>query len=381
MAAIKYIRPVLFSIFIVLGSITTIHAKTSLVSLPQRQHVAVRFGDTSTTLVQEKRILFLKKGMNQIDFSWKNVMIDPESITLTTLSDPDKITILSVSYPPDENTLVWNINSITDLEEEVMISYLLANIDSIITYKVMTDDLEKTIDLKTYLVLRNFSGENYDRVTTHLNENKPFITSISHLETKQVLISQKLKIPIKKIYTWDALKMPHDPGKFISAVGIPTSYEFKYGLLKGKARLFQKDNKDSAIFLGEDMTNYTPAGDKTKLQIGDSLDIVVAQQRLSTTKTGIKQNTKGQEQMYNEIIKDRVIIENLKDRPVTLSIIETIQGQWEPLDISMEYELKDHKTLIFNVELLPKEKKSLDMHYTIFNIFAQKFSQYNQVMQ
>jgi len=87
MAAIKYIKPVCLSILILLGSIIVSQARTSLVSLPPRQDVAIRLGDHGTTLVQEKRILTLKKGINTIDFSWQSVMIDPASITLATLSN------------------------------------------------------------------------------------------------------------------------------------------------------------------------------------------------------------------------------------------------------------------------------------------------------
>lgn len=389
MAAIKYIKPMGLSLLILLGTINACLARTSLVSLPPRQHVAIRLGNNGTTLVQEKRILTFKKGINKIDFSWQNVTIDPSSITLATLLNPDKISILSVSYPPGEAALVWEIHSREDLEETIMISYLLANIDYIVTYRAVTDPSEQTIDLNSFMVLRNFSGENFDKVTASLNSGNHFNTSIRHLETKKILVSQKHKIPIKKVYTWNALKMPHEPEKSKMAVGIPTSYEFINdkdsnlgitALSPGKARLFARDNQGSTIFLGEDMVKFTPVGDKSDLHIGDSRDIVVTQHRLDTKRTNIKRNTKGNIQVYDEIIKDRVTMENLKDSPVTLSLIETIPGQWKPLDISMAYEKKDHKTLVFSVELLPKEKKILNMHYIVLNIFAQKFSPYNRVI-
>ena len=389
MAAIKYIKSVGLSILILLGSLIACQARTSLVSLPPRQHVAIRLGDHGTTLVQEKRILTLKKGINKIDFSWQNVMIDPASITLKTLLYPDKITLLSVGYPPNEAALVWDILTREDLEEEVMISYLLANIDYLITYKVVTDPAEQTIDLKSFLVLRNFSGENFDNVSASLNYGTPVKTGIRHLETKRILVSQNHKIPINKIYTWNALKMPHEPEKSKTAIGIPTNYEFinnknsnlgRTTLSKGKARLFAQDSQDSTIFIGEDMVKFTPVGDKAELHIGDSRDIVITQHRLDTKRTNIKRNTKGKIQVYDEIITDRITMENLKDSPVILSLIETITGQWKPLDISMEYTKKDHKTLIFSVKLLAKEKKTLHMNYKVLNIFTQKFSRYNRVV-
>lgn len=378
MAAIK-IKLSAAVIIIILTSFVAAQARTTLVSLPLRQTVAIRLGDMGKTLIQEKRILTLKKGMNKIDFSWQNVMIDPSSITLATLSNPDKIKILSVSYPPNEAALIWDIESQDSLEEEVMISYLLANIDGMVTYKAVADKKETVIDLNTYLVLRNFSGENFDRITAFTRLGKPFNTTIQHLETKRILVSRERNIPIKKVYTWDALKMPHEPEKERKAVGIPTSYEFVTSLHKGKARLFQEDNQGSSIFLGEDNAKFTPKGEKTTLQIGDSRDIRVTQLRIDTKRTNIKLNTKGKMQVYDELCKDRITMENLKESPVTLSLIQTIPGQWKPVDISMPYTQKDHKILVFNVTLLPKEKKTLNMHYKILNIFAQKFSRYNRV--
>lgn len=388
MTAINHIKLLGWALLVLLGSFTAAQARTSLVSLPARQNVAIRLVNQGTTLVQEKRILMLKKGVNQIDFSWQNVYIDPSSITLETLSNPDKISILSVSFPPGEAALVWDISSLEDLEQDVMISYLLANIDGMVTYKAVADPKEKTIDLQSFLVLRNFSGENFDTATAHTGFGDPFVTHIRNLETKQILVSQIQKVPIKKMYTWDALKMPHEPEKSALSVGIPTSFEFinrkeshlgKTELWSGKTRLFQEDSQGSTIFLGEDTAMFTPVGEKANLHMGDSRDIVVSQYRLETKKTNIKRNAHGIIQVYDELIKDRVIMENLKDSPVILSLIETIPGQWEPVEISAAYLLKDHNTLVFNVELLAKEKKTLNMHYKVLNIFDKKFSQYNEV--
>jgi hypothetical protein len=384
MVKIKHIKSFVLCVMILFGSSLpastgVVWARTSLVSLPLRQTVDLRLGSNGKTLVQEKRVLLIKKGINKIDFSWQNVMIDPSSITIESLSNKEKFNILSVSYPPNESALVWDISSDTDLESEVMISYLLANIDKIVTYKAITGIKEKAIDLKSFLVLRNFSGENFDTVTAHQNFGKSFVTGIRNLETKRILFDEKKDIPIKKRYTWDSSKMPHEPEKTDNA-GIPTSYEFKSALFQGKARIYQNDTQGSTIFLGEDTTKFTQEG-KTSLIIGESRDIVVTQLRIDTKRTNIKRNTKGNIQVYDEIIKDKITIENLKDTPATLSLIETIQGHWEPLDISMEYQREDHKTLIFDIPLLPKEKKTLNMNYQVLNIFAKKFAQYNRMIE
>ncbi|MCM2287014.1 MAG: hypothetical protein NDI81_19725 [Desulfobacula sp.] len=388
MAALKTIKPMMISLVFLFLLAFGLQARTSLVSLPDRQDAAIRLQDREgAALVQEKRRLTLKKGINHIDFSWQNVMIDPSSILLTPLSHPDKIILLSVSYPPAEAALVWEISSPEDLEEEVMISYLLSNIDGIVAYQALAGTKETVLELQTYLVLRNFSGEPFDPVTAHTSLGSPFATRIQNLETKKILVSRNPDIPIKKIYTWDALTMPHEPEKSETGVGIPVSYELinqkasnlgNFALWAGKARLFQQDNQGSTIFLGEDTISFTPMGDKTHLHIGDSRDIVVTKHRLDTAKTNVRRNSDGQVQVYDETIKEEILMENLKDSPVTLSVIETLPGHWEKVEISSPYTLKDHQTLIFNIDLPAGAKKTLTLNYKVLNIFAANFLEFNE---
>ncbi|OGR21903.1 MAG: hypothetical protein A3J85_03235 [Desulfobacula sp. RIFOXYA12_FULL_46_16] len=387
MAALKTIKPMMISLVFLFALAFGLQARTSLVSLPDRQDAAIRLQDREgAALVQEKRRLTLKKGINHIDFSWQNVMIDPSSILLAPLSHPDKIILLSVSYPPAEAALVWEISSPEDLEEEVMISYLLSNIDGIVAYQALADTKETVLELRTYLVLRNFSGEPFNPVTAHTSLGPPFTTPIQNLETKKILVSRNPDIPIKKIYTWDALTMPHEPEKSETGVGIPVSYELtnqkasklgNFALRPGKTRLFQQDNQGSTIFLGEDTTSFTPMGGKTRLHIGDSRDIVVTKHRLDAAKTNVRRNSDGQVQVYDETVKEEILMENLKDGPVTLSIVETLPGHWEKVDISSPYTLKDHQTLIFAIDLPAKAKKTLTLNYKVLNIFAANFSEFN----
>ena len=362
-------------------------ARTSLVALPIRQDTVIKLDSRGTALVQEKRTLLLQKGINNIDFSWQNVMIDPDSIQFTPLQHSDSIVVLSVSYPPGESTLIWNIHSPNDVQEEIMISYLLANVDGMTAYRAIADVQEKTLDLNTYLVLRNFSGEDFSRVAVSLSGSKPHTTGIDHLETKRMLVSQQVDIPIKKTYTWDALTMPHDPQKLKTAVGIPVTYELsntetsnlgRAPLLNGKVRIFQDDRKDSTIFLGEDICTFTPVGDKADLYIGDSRDIVVTRKVMDSKQSNIRRNKKGKIQAYDETYAVQVTAENLKDKPVVLSVIETIDGHWQPESMSMEYQQPDHKTLRFDIRLAANQKRTLQLKYKVLNIFSGTFSRHNR---
>ncbi len=122
-------------------------ARIKLVTLPERGATVIRLDNPRATLIEEERVLTLQKGLNKVDFSWKGVNIDVDSIRLMVLSHPDQVTLLNVSYPPNEAALVWEISSADAWEEKVRISYLLSNIDRLITYKGVADKEETQIGL------------------------------------------------------------------------------------------------------------------------------------------------------------------------------------------------------------------------------------------
>jgi len=260
-------------------------ARTKLVALPERDATIIRLDNPNATLIEEERILTLQQGLNKVDFSWKAVSIDADSIRLTVLDHPNEVKLLNVSYPPGEPALVWEIYSPGDYAETVRISYLLGNIDRLVTDKAIADKAETQLDLKSYLVLRNFSGEDFDTARVLLDYGDSFEQAIAHEETKQMLFLKAPQVPITKVWTWDAAKLPWDPEQLERQnIGIPVSYRIvnetksglgDFALHGGKARLFQDDGSESTIFLGEDHTGLVPVGQKTELYIGDSRDIVV----------------------------------------------------------------------------------------------------------
>ncbi|MBN2211819.1 MAG: hypothetical protein JW709_10535, partial [Sedimentisphaerales bacterium] len=136
--------------------------RIKLVALPQRAATSIRLDNPNATLIEEERVLTLQQGVNKVDFSWKGVSIDEDSIRLAVVDHPDEVTLLNVSYPPGEAALVWEIGAAKAAQERVRISYLLSNIDRLITYKAVADKDETQVDLKSFIVLRNFSGEDFD---------------------------------------------------------------------------------------------------------------------------------------------------------------------------------------------------------------------------
>ncbi|HOX37412.1 MAG TPA: hypothetical protein PL033_05420 [Candidatus Brocadiia bacterium] len=364
-------------------------ARIKLVALPPRQTTVVRLDNPQFTLVEEERALALQKGENQVDFSWKGVSIDPDSIRLRILGHEKEVRLISVSYPPGEAALVWQIYSDIAVEEPVRISYLLSNIDRLVTYKAVAEQDESKMDLSSYLILRNFSGEDFENAKVLLDYGQAYDRSIDHEETKQLLFFTARGLPIEKTFTWDSETMPWDPDKTAQNVGIPVYYAIensaknpdlgKNALWGGKARVYQKDTQGSTIFAGEDNAAYTPVGEKVKLYIGQSRDVVVTRKKMRENQIEVKRNKQNQVIMYDTDELVEIEIENFKDKPAVLVLTEHIpeQGpfaatrygrgepvcQWDMEECSHKYEVKDAGTLEFRIELTPRSKQKLVMHY------------------
>src|SRR5712691_7066138 len=138
-------------LFAVLALATpSLQARVKLVALPERARVVVSLNNPDATLVEEERLITLQKGVNKVDFSWRAVNIDATSIQVRMLGHADTVLVLNTSYPPNENALIWEINSPAAEEERVRISYLLSGIGRDVVYKAVAEPSEKSLSLRNY---------------------------------------------------------------------------------------------------------------------------------------------------------------------------------------------------------------------------------------
>ena len=127
-------------------------ARIKLITLPVRERVEIQLDNPNATLVEEERIVPLVKGVNQVDFSWANTQIDPNTIVFRVIprgepagerpkekakaeAKPLDVKVLSVSYPPNEAALVWQVASSNSGSARVRISYLLGNLTKSFNYR------------------------------------------------------------------------------------------------------------------------------------------------------------------------------------------------------------------------------------------------------
>jgi hypothetical protein len=163
-------------------------AKVDLVTLPTRDTVQLTIYDSADlTLARESRALTLKKGLNKLQFSWANTLIDPTSLEMLAKEQADKIDIFDLTFPPRVKDLgLWNIQSGLSGKVPVEISYLTSGLGWRAFYMGTLTPDEKTMRLQGYVRVTNNSGEDYENAQTRLIVGKVHILDeIAQLARRQ----------------------------------------------------------------------------------------------------------------------------------------------------------------------------------------------------
>ena len=311
-----------------LGLATPATAGIKLITLPPRERVEIHLDHARVTLVEEERVVPLAAGVNEVVFAWANTSVDRNSIQLRPLNDPGQVQVLSVSYPPGENALTWQVASPKAGPARVRISYLIGRLDKSFAYRAEASNDEKTLTLWQYILLHNAANEEFGIAGMWPGFGERLERPIGVNETRKVLTGRYTNVPVRKTYTANLAQFGYlDPAK--RQLKIPMHYVLendsscglgKFPLMFGKARIFQQDGRGGVAFLGEDWAAFTPRDDELKLYLGVAQDIVV--KRTIDKREQIKRP--GNLRDYDVVVKYE--IENFKDQGVTLDLVESMSA-------------------------------------------------------
>ena len=287
-------------------------ARIKMTALPQRERVEIQLDHGRYTLVEEERIVPLlasnaRRGNNFVDFSWSNTQIDKDSIQFRPIAIREgdgfrpiangEVAVINVTYPPNENALVWGIHAKGACAVKARVSYLIRNLDRRFAYRAKANKAETTLFLRKYLQLRNYSGEDFGEAgiwagfgphfSKHgrLNADKPFAS--------RVLIHYELA---------------NDEGHGLG----------RYPLQPGKVRIFIDDGHGGEAFLGEDWAGLTPIDAKLRLFLGEARDIVCERKVEKNVRHRVRGNR------FNQEIVLRYECRNFKKKAATLDITEQL---------------------------------------------------------
>ncbi len=365
-------------------------ARIKLITLPVRQRVEIQLDNPNATLVEEERIVPLVKGENQVDFSWANTQINPDTIVFRVVAPVEEkgdakkidVRVLSVSYPPNEAALVWNVGASESGSARVRISYLLGNLSKSFNYRAIASHDEQTLVLSEYMRLQNFANEEFGSTSLWAGFGKRFLKPIGLNETKEMLVEKFTEVPIRKTYTCDESEFDYiDRAK--NKLRVPMHYVLKNDkehhlgaapLPYGKVRIFidsgAQGKETSTAFLGEDWGKFTPLDDEMKLYLGVAQDIVVVR----TIEKNDAERVAGN--LFNQHVIVKYEIENFKDQPVKLDVVENLRHvrnevrpdngrdvDWElgpetNFDGGRDKEKSTFDKLLFHVKLPARDKEN-----------------------
>jgi hypothetical protein len=145
-------------------------AAVDLVTLPTREGTQLTiYNSEDITMVREQRLLTVKDGVNRIQFSWANTLIDPTSIEFRILDNQDKVDLVDTTFPAGRNdALQWNIKSQIAGRISVEIRYFTSGITWAADYVGIANEDETKLAVTGYVRVRNTSGEQYDNAQTRL---------------------------------------------------------------------------------------------------------------------------------------------------------------------------------------------------------------------
>ena len=303
----------------------------------------------------------------------------------------------------DRPTLVISLSNAIEDEQELELSYLTGGLSWRADYVVELNAKDNQLDLNGWVTLTNMSGAAYKnahlqlvagdihRVRAEFQDAMPLATpramakaapemaeeglfeyhlytldrptTISENQTKQVALLSALQVPVKKEFILAGNNIYYtssygDIGQKLK-VGVFVEFENKgkslgIPLPKGIVRVYKKDSKGNAQFVGEDRIDHTPKHEKVRLKLGDAFDVTADKKQTGFSKlsgTGL----------YNYVYESayQIDLKNAKDEAINVKVIEPIPGDWEMISESHAHMKEASNTAVWNVAVPANGKTTL----------------------
>jgi hypothetical protein len=276
-------------------------------------------------------------------------------------------------------TLVWQAEAGSAGDVPATLSYLTGGMQWHAEYVALVSDDETALELSAWVSVENNSGATYEDARLQLvagdvhraePEFMPFdgrgrVASMAakpefeeeaffeyHLytldrpatvkdrQTKQLTLFPTAQVAdVKKVYRFRGGKKVKVMLEFRNSqsggLGLP--------LPMGKLRVFKKDSKGGAQFVGEDRIDHTPKDEKVEVFLGSAFDI-------SAERTVLDH-----QQITRSVVEEtiEVKVRNHKEEAVEVLVEETIYGDWQIMSASHAWEKESAYKVVFK---LPVER-------------------------
>jgi len=92
---------------------------------------------------------------------------------------------------------------------------------------------------------------------------------------------------------------------------------------RGVVRIYKRDSKGKALFVGEDRMDHTPEGNDVRLRMGKAFDVTAERRQVDYDPRVYGRNTYESEH--------EITLKNARPKAVTVIVREAIGGKWEML--------------------------------------------------
>ncbi|MBF0195582.1 MAG: DUF4139 domain-containing protein [Magnetococcales bacterium] len=305
----------------------------------------------------------------------------------------------------DKPTLSVYLKSPKSTSAELELSYLTGGLSWKADYVGKLDNTEKFLDLNGWVTLTNRSGTPFkqaklqlvagdvNRVTAikralpksymartlvmedaapSMQQEKLFdyhLYTLSHPTTirdnqsKQVALLSATEIPVHKQYSLGGQQYYYQRklgdferklkiGVFVSFENLKASH-LGIPLPAGVVRIYKGDSQGGAQFIGEDRVDHTPKNEKVNLKLGNAFD-------LTAHKKQTKFNKKPGFSKHNYTIESNyeITLKNAGSKPVTITVIEPIPGDWTMISQSHPHKKSQAHTATWQIQV-PAEGKTV----------------------
>ena len=276
----------------------------------------------------------------------------------------------------DKPTLVISLESGTNKNQNLQLSYLSGGLDWKADYVAELDASDKFIDLASWVTLTNQSGTTYynaklqlvagdvNQVRQELDMRQrnmvgklsaakataPAVveeglfeyhlytlqrpTTISNNQTKQVSLLSATRIPVNKEFLLQGQDYYYRSsyGQIGQKLKVGVFVEFEnredanlgMPLPKGVVRVYKNDKSGNAQFVGEDHIDHTPKNEEIKLKLGDAFDITADKKQ-----SNFKKATAIGKYSHAYRANFEILLKNAKDEEVEVVVREPIPGDWK----------------------------------------------------
>jgi hypothetical protein len=157
-------------------------------------------------------------------------------------------------------------------------------------------------------------------------------TTLAENQTKQVALMSATRVPARKEFLLEGANYYYsgqhgDLGQRIK-VGVFVEFDNRgeglgVPLPRGVVRVYKKDGRGNAQFVGEDRVDHTPKNETVRLKLGEAFDLTADRKQTDFKKlagTG----------RYNYVFESayEIVLKNAKPEAVTVTVREPMPGDW-----------------------------------------------------